>query len=142
MKMKRILAILGLCMLGQGCGPITLGARTLVIEPIHYCYTGTNLAELHRDYHLADESWEAIAHADPGHTYSDDYAHGFKDGFADYLYAGGTGEPPPVPPRYYWKVRYETPEGHKAIEDWFAGFRHGAEVAQHSGYREWVIIPS
>src|SRR5207253_2309767 len=60
----------------------------------------------------------------------------------DYLYAGGSGEPPPLPPRYYWKTRYETAEGHQAIADWFAGYRLGAAMAQESGYREWVTIPS
>jgi hypothetical protein len=75
-------------------------------------------------------------------TLSPDFAHGFKDGFADYVYAGGTGEPPPLPPRYYWKTRYETPQGHQAIADWFAGFRLRAELARESGYRELVMIPS
>jgi hypothetical protein len=134
--------IVGVCLAVQGCGPITYATRTLVIEPVHYCLTADNLLETHRNYQLAESSWKAIVHAEPGVSYSADYAAGFKDGFADYLYAGGTGEPPPLPPRHYWKFRYETPQGHQAIEDWFAGFRHGAAVAQQSGYREWVLLPA
>jgi hypothetical protein len=140
--MKSALGILGLCLLGQGCGPLASATRNLVIDPIHYCQTVDDILEHHRDYKLAADSWETIAKVDPGHTYSPDYVKGFKDGFADYLYAGGSGEPPPLPPRYYWKARYETAEGHQAIQDWFAGYRLGAAVAQESGYREWVTIPS
>src|SRR5439155_20779353 len=91
---------------------------------------------------LAEAAWQEITKANPDPSYSPDYVCGFKDGFADFLYAGGTGEPPPLPPRQYWKIKYETAEGHQAIEDWFAGFRHGASVAQTTGYRQWVTIPS
>jgi hypothetical protein len=142
MRTTLALALVGLCLVSCGCGPITLGARTVVIEPIHDWAVADNLLERQRDYRLAEETWNAIAQADSGHTYSPDFVHGFKDGFADYVYAGGTGEPPPLPPRYYWKTRYETPQGHQAVADWFAGFRMGAELARESGYREWVLIPS
>ena len=79
--------------------------------------------------------------ANPDHPYSVDYRRGFVDGFADYLYAGGSGEPPVVPPWRYRKASYETPEGYAAIEDWFAGFRHGANVALASGLRNLVVLP-
>lgn len=148
MRTTLALGILGLCTLSLGCGPITLATRTLVLEPIHYCTTADNVMEWRRNYQLAEAAWkEAEKAADssaepPPLPYSPDYAKGFKDGFADYLYAGGTGEPPPLPPRHYWKLGYETPEGHQAIDDWFAGFRHGAAVACASGYRQWVTVPT
>ena len=66
------------------------------------------------NYGSADYLNPGVTGESPPLPYSPDYAKGFKDGFADYLYAGGTGEPPPLPPRYYWKLRYETPEGHRA----------------------------
>jgi hypothetical protein len=142
MRLKLTLAILGVCAVGQGCGPLATATRVIVIEPIHYCMTGDNIVETHRNYRLAEETWEGITKAEPDHDYSSDYVAGFKDGFSDYLYAGGTGEPPPLPPRHYWRNRYETPEGHQAIDDWFAGFRHGAAVALLSGNRQWVTVPS
>jgi hypothetical protein len=72
---------------------------------------------------------------------SGDYENGFVEGFVDYLDAGGNGEPPVVPPFRYRLTRFKTPEGHKATEDWFAGFRHGAAVARASGLRELILVP-
>jgi hypothetical protein len=48
---------------------------------------------------------------------------------------------PPVPPERYRRKRYMTPEGCAAVEDWFAGFRHGAATAMASGLRNLVVIP-
>jgi hypothetical protein len=142
MRMRFALGILGLCFMSFGCGPFALATRTLIIEPIQYCKTADDIVERRRNYQLADEKWPVVAQANPCLPSSPDFVSGFRDGFADYLYAGGTGEPPPLPPRQYWRITYETPEGHQAIEDWFAGFRLGAAVARGSGYRELVTIPS
>ena len=100
MRMKLALGILGLCALSQGCGPLASATRILVIEPIHYGTTADNLLERRRDHKLAEAAWEDVEKANPGPAYAPDYANGFKDGFADYLYAGGTAEPPPLPPRH------------------------------------------
>jgi hypothetical protein len=59
----------------------------------------------------------------------------------DYL-EGGSGKPPVVPPRRYWGVQYQTPEGHLAIADWFSGYRLGSTTVQQSGYKHWVNIPT
>jgi hypothetical protein len=75
-------------------------------------------------------------------AYSQDYAVGFKQGLADYVERGGSGDAPPVPPPHYWKTRFQTPQGYHAMEDWFAGFRHGAAVAREGGYRNFIVIPS
>lgn len=71
---------------------------------------------------------------------SPDYVAGFRDGFVDYVYAGGTGEPPPVPPRRYWNVGLRSPGGKARANDWFAGFRHGARSAHDGGYREMGTV--
>jgi hypothetical protein len=70
--------------------------------------------------------------AAPGHGYSNDYADGFSDGYVEYLFGGGTGEPPPVPQRHYWNGRYQTLEGQQAIDHWFAGCRQGASAGQEN----------
>jgi hypothetical protein len=95
-----------------------------------------------RNRRWAKGVWLEVAGQDPQHAYSKDYEQGFIEGFTDYLAAGGTGEPPALPPSKYWKPKYESPEGYQAIEDWFAGFRHGATVAREGGYRRWIILPS
>ena len=94
------------------------------------------------DRQWAEAAWQDVRRTHPAASYSEDYVRGFKDGFEHYLYWGGNGEPPPVPPRRYRTVTYQTPEGYRAIEHWFAGFRHGASAAQESGYRQWVTGPS
>jgi hypothetical protein len=142
MRLNRFSTIVALCAVTSGCSPIINGIRTLIIEPFQYCNSFDTVEELARDRKLADAAWKRIICADGRRAYSDDYAKGFRRGYVDYLYAGGNGLPPPVPPREYWRVGYETPEGHQAIEDWFAGFRHGASVAMESGYRQFVVVPA
>jgi hypothetical protein len=94
-----------------------------------------------RDCARAKEAWRATQAACPGQRYSRDYACGFKAGFCDYLDAGGDGQPPAVPPFRYRLAGYDSPAGHQAIEDWYAGFRHGAFVARASGLRELSVTP-
>src|SRR5262249_54514056 len=94
-----------------------------------------------RNRQLASEAWEQAKHECPDGEPSTDYACGFKAGFADYLDAGGTGEPPVVPPYRYRLMGSQTPEGRQAVLDWFAGFRHGSAAARASGWRELIVIP-
>ena len=62
-----------------------------------------------------------------------DHAEGFKDGFAEYLFRGGDGESNLVAPLHYRQIKYQSPEGYAAIQDWFSGYRHGASAARASG---------
>jgi hypothetical protein len=112
--------------------------------------TGRNLAigvhrtvdecrERRRNRQWAEEAWAAVA---PNCDHSPDYAEGFKEGFADYLYRGGSGEPPLMAPPHYRGTRYQTPEGYRAIQDWFAGYRRGAADAHARGLRQWIVGPS
>jgi hypothetical protein len=82
-----------------------------------------------------------MVRASPSLSYSPDYGLGFRDGFTDYLDAG-PGNVPALPPRHYWKSRFQTPEGHQAILDWYDGFSHGAQVAAETGYRQFITLPS
>jgi hypothetical protein len=104
--------------------------------------------ERHRFRQLAEAAFEsawATARAE-----ADDYQHdpfspderrGFIDGYVDYLEAGGTGEPPALPPRKYWKAVYNTPQGRLAVQHWFQGYEFGAAMAKLSGHRQLVTIP-
>jgi len=126
-------------LLGSGCSLAT-DATCLAVFTVKE--TAQDFSESVRNRKWADSAWEEVKHSAPHRAYSEDYACGFKDGFAHYLYRGGNGEPPPLPPEHYRKVRYQTPQGYKAIEDWFAGFRQGAMAARQSGYRYWITGPS
>ncbi|MFM7148591.1 MAG: hypothetical protein ACKO23_01995 [Gemmataceae bacterium] len=86
-------------------------------------------------------AWKAIRKSDPSKQYSIDYADGFKEGFIDYLDAGGTGEPPLYPPFRYRKSSKASPEMIQGIQDWYAGFRHGSRVAKESGIRSLLVLP-
>jgi hypothetical protein len=72
---------------------------------------------------------------------SEAFHDGFVEGFVDYIEAGGTGEPPYLPPFRYRLTEHRTPEGLAAIRDWYAGFREGSGAAKASGLRELNYIP-
>lgn len=142
MKVLLTLWLGGLCLLYQGCMPIGRAIRTSLVQPTEYNTYVNCATEVARDRLLAREALEHFEGEHAGVPYSRDFRCGFKDGYADYLFAGGTGNPPPVPPRCYWNACYQTPEGHQAIEDWFAGFQAGAAAAKASGKRELVTVPA
>src|SRR5262249_8610462 len=116
------LFLLALCALNSGCGLYVTATRNLVHEAVQCTAEQLPCIRYHR---VANAAWDAIGHATPQGHDSKDYADGWKEGFAEYLRAGGSGVPPPPPPRYR-TVHYQTPEGHRAMTDWLTGFRDGA----------------
>lgn len=127
-------------LLQTGCGIGKQLYSNLVAEPLEWDRYSDGIARHWRDKSLAEDAWDEICKRD-GDTYSRHYKRGFFDGFTDFLNLGGTGDPPPLPPRNYWRIYYQNPEGHEAIQDWFEGFRHGASIARASGVRDYVTIP-
>ena len=103
---------------------------------------------LKRHERLGKVAWDEMV-AQYGCQFSDDYRDGFIDGFVDYLTYGGYSEDgqterpivPAVPPPYYRRAKNMSPEGLKASEDWFTGFRHGSNTALASGLRKLVTVP-
>jgi hypothetical protein len=142
MRALMMFYLVGLGFVCQGCAPLWQSARTSLVQPFIYRRISTDYHECRRNRELADEAWGTFFSKHPTLEYSKDFECGFKEGFADYLFSGGTGAPPPVPPRCYWNFKYETPQGHQAAQNWFAGFRAGAESARESGYRKLVLIPA
>lgn len=138
MRRKAILLFLLLCPLGSGCGLFGTGARNLWYE--------ANLIKTSRYERLcldrmAHQAWEEVKGSCPQYANSVDYACGFKEGFVDYLYAGGNGEPPAMPPKRYLRFREQKAHGCEALLAWYAGYRHGAAVAMASGLRQRLLIP-
>ncbi len=120
----------------SGWGMFANSFRNLAEIPLYSAYS---VATANRNRKLAEKAWEEICPSFQTPA-SKDYITGFKDGYADYLDAGGTGEPPPYPPYCYRTGCYQNEEGQKAMQDWFAGFRHGAATARASGLREIFLV--
>ena len=147
MSVKQLLFITAVCFLGSGCRLGTNFVQTSIIEPIHFARNWDNAVEQKRFRHLARCAFEnarAVARAElddyQHEPFSEDARSGFEAGFVDYLDAGGIGHLPPLPPRRYWKATYETPEGQLAMQEWFSAYKHGAAMAEASGYRQFVTV--
>ncbi len=94
-----------------------------------------------RYHRLAELTWNEIQ-ASSNCAYSDDYRDGFIDGFAHYMWTNGPTTAPPMPPSYYWRPEYESAAGHQDIQDWYAGYARGAEVAKAGGFHQAVTVPT
>ncbi|MCA9234812.1 MAG: hypothetical protein KDA44_05050 [Planctomycetales bacterium] len=125
-----------------GCTVCQHAKRTLFEEPAQYSAKRDRprSVKLYREW--ADQQWQLFA-GDCGHEVaSEEFEAGFRDGFVDYVYAGGTGEPPPLPPRKFWNAAYRNPDGHVGSADWFNGYRTGAAIARDGGFRRAAIVRS
>ena len=67
---------------------------------------------------------------------ADHFGAGFRDGYAD-VAKGGTGCPPPLPPRRYWGWRYQNAAGQQGVAAWFDGYPAGARAAEEDGVSNW-----
>jgi hypothetical protein len=139
LRSSTVLGVVALSLSLSGCA-LFQDAVCLTTYRVHECVA--DCCESSRNRKWAKLAWRNVQCANPEAAYSKDYEAGFEDGFAHFLYRGGNGEPPPLPPRHYRKITYQTPQGYRAIENWFEGYRHGAAVARGSGYRQFVTGPS
>jgi hypothetical protein len=128
-----MLVVMVLTMLSPGCALIKDGVRGARTD-IRDCVDDAR--ERMRNWKCAEGTWKQIRTTDP-HAYSPDYAQGFKEGFAEYLYSGKE-DAPALAPAHYRRFSYQTPQGYRAIEDWFAGYRSGVAAAIETGYRRLV----
>ena len=97
--------------------------------------------EDHSIEQMAADAWARMGNDPSGRwNHSDDFREGFLSGFTYFVKRGGDGEPPPVPPSSYWKESYRSPEGHACVENWFAGYRLGTQVAKEGRYRERQVV--
>jgi hypothetical protein len=131
---------IALCVLcNAGCGLVTNATHNLSAG-FHDSLDA--LSEKRRTETWARQAWESASCRSGCQTFSEDYERGFKAGFCCYVANGGNGEPPALPPEKYRCVRYQSPQGYRAIEEWFAGYRHGVTMAREGGYRDLVTGPS
>jgi hypothetical protein len=139
MGAKRYVSLCVLCTLAAGCNIYKYSAYNVITASGS---TGNEACNLTENRHAAEAAWQEEKNRGcAGTNYSKDYACGFKDGYADFLDYGGTGLPPATPPFRYRTTCYQTPEGHQAIEEYNAGFAHGAAAARASGLRNLKVLP-
>lgn len=117
-----------------------------------YCYAVNNIAyEIDRclddkktvksTEKAADVAWNEFCTKNSQETFSRDYHSGYLSGFIYSALRGGNGEPPAVPPECYWKESFRTPEGQARVQNWFNGYRQGAQTALIGGYRDRELLP-
>lgn len=139
--MTVVVNCLGCSVIGETREVAYLARRTTQFEPRLFRFFGNARATKKRNRTIANEVWYEVSGGCPD-DFSEHYSRGFIDGFADYMYRGGEGEAPLLPPRDYWNLGYESPAGRQHIQEWYEGFRHGASECMARGYRELVVVPS
>jgi hypothetical protein len=121
-----------------GCDMLVNFTRNVAYE-IARCSDET--IECYRFRKEAAAAWEE-AEARCEEPFSADFARGFKQGYAEYLAAGGNGEPPPAPPCGYWMTKGRLSEYFQAVQEWSNGYRTGAATARAKGARLPGIMPT
>ncbi len=137
MRSLRLISLLaiGICC---GCGGVCKQlTRTLVSETR---YQGGEKRTVQEERRLAECAWQSLRKSNPELCCSQDFAKGFEDGFAGYLHTG-CPDPPPIPPETYRQPCPDGINGWRAAQEWFAGYRTGADVAFQSGYRANFVVP-
>lgn len=118
-----------------GCGAV----RNLTNE--------TRLAHAQRaiEHDLRSEAraaWQTVRAQNDRRAFTEEFYDGFLDGYVDYLDRGGAAQPPAAPPmKYVREKRYYSEQGHCLINDYYLGFKYGAEVAVASGRRRFLTVP-
>jgi hypothetical protein len=138
MRPAHALWLLGLSIALSGCALVEDTGRNFhvaVATPFE------ERREKARNQQWAEEAWQTVCNDTGASAHSIDFAQGFKDGFAEYLFRGGDGELPLAAPLRYRDVKYQNPQGYQAIQDWFEGYRLGAARAHDSGARKWITGP-
>jgi hypothetical protein len=135
--LRRLLVCLPLLGIG-GCSWLPYLARNVVGTPVEVTESCWFRLQTCR---LATQAWDEVVAQHPDQPYSPAYAHGFRTGFSDSVQRNGIPEPPAIPPCCYRYPVLRTPKQQQKIEDWFAGFRHGAQLAQEQRWRDGVIVP-
>tara|TARA_R110002111_G_scaffold256979_2_gene324593 strand:- start:71511 stop:72503 length:993 start_codon:yes stop_codon:yes gene_type:complete len=67
------------------------------------------------------------------------FRDGYREAYVD-IALGESGEVPPVPPEEYWAAHYRTAAGYQEIQEWFTGYKLGAEHAWADGRYEFNQI--
>ena len=116
-----------------------MAKRTTHVEPHYFEYIQNDRVAQREARLLAEQAWAESPNVG---TASPDFENGYHEGFADYLYRGGSGEPPIIPPRGYWHLRFQNHFGKTKTNDWYEGFRAGVADCKARGLRDMWLIPT
>jgi hypothetical protein len=136
MRGRYALLVLTLGLFSSGC----IVVKDLATSGTTDSNESDDARERTRNRQWAETAWQQNCSAHPQRIVSPDQAQGFKDGFAEHLYSGQE-KPPRSAPARYRAVEYQTPQGYRAIEEWFDGYRYGIAMAIESGCRRWIVGP-
>lgn len=126
---------LGTILGSTGCTALT-GMR----DYIAYNDCGNDFVISYRNDVWAANSWHANKHAFAGQPHLKAFSDGYKAGYVA-VASGGSGCPPAIPPRKYWRWQYQTAEGQSKMAAWSSGFPHGAAAAEQDLAGEFMEIP-
>lgn len=93
----------------------------------------------HRNRVMAARAWYRQKHCFGGHHHMDELKAGFIEGYIA-VAEGGNGCVPAIAPREYWGWRYQSANGQRAVNAWFAGYPLGAKAAEQAGIGHWSQI--
>lgn len=68
--------------------------------------------------------------------FNSDYKCGFSQGYYDYS-MNRKCKPPTIPPKEYWKAKYENPRGQQQIEAWYRGYEMGMLASEQDCGNCW-----
>lgn len=107
-----------------------------VRDSFYYCEPIDEAIHSYNCHRAAKGAWKARSDRFCGRERFDHFGAGFRAGYAD-VAMGGTGCPPPLPPRSYWGWRYQNCEGQQCVASWFDGYPAGARAAEEDGVSNW-----
>ncbi|NND98547.1 MAG: hypothetical protein HKN47_14600 [Pirellulaceae bacterium] len=93
----------------------------------------------YRNKVLAAKAWHKNKHCFKHRKNRGDFQAGFMAGYIN-VAEGGSGCVPSIAPSSYWGWRYQSADGQAAINQWFAGYPLGAQLAEQDGVNNWSQI--
>ncbi|HEX3869077.1 MAG TPA: hypothetical protein VHV77_01445 [Pirellulales bacterium] len=99
-----------------------------------------------RNRYWAKLAWKQVEPAyrkdGAGKPLLNDFAVGYRDGYAS-VAGGSPGMTMPLlPPARYWGAKHQNPTGRDEIASWFSGFEQGMAAAKADGVGYWMEIPT
>ncbi|QDV64495.1 hypothetical protein Pan14r_21900 [Crateriforma conspicua] len=126
---------LGLALVAStGCTMFNTATQSLCDEG---CLNDFMMSHHHRV--MAARAWQREKKCFGNHRNLRDIKRGFMDAYKD-VAKGGTGCTPTVAPREYWGWRYQSADGHVAVNSWFQGYPIGVKAAEQDGIGNYASI--